>query len=367
MATKTSRKASASTKATGAKAASAKATKTTQKSATAGKQAVKVGKPMLDRVAIPTGLHAPVSSEGNEAGIVISKQAIFRQPSEGIEPRTIKPTDDGFEGGLRNFRPLTREAMSLESEEAPDTSDLPDVGVASFGEPPPQPAARLEVVLGTDNRVQITTTNIYPWRAHASLLITAADGAQYIGTGWFIGPHTVMTAGHCVYVKNNPVAARNGWVRSIDVMPGRNGNSLPYGSVRSTNFRSVTGWTTSGDENYDYGCIILPTELGNTVGWFGFGAYSDADLKASVGNISGYPGDKPSGTQWYHARKITAVNSRKVYYDIDTFGGQSGSAVYRIINGARYGVAIHAYGGATSNSGTRIVTPVFNNMVNWKA
>jgi V8-like Glu-specific endopeptidase len=83
--------------------------------------------------------------------------------------------------------------------------------------------------------------------------------------------------------------------------------------------------------------------------------------------ISGYPGDKPSGTQWYHARKITAVNSRKVYYDIDTFGGQSGSAVYRIINGARYGVAIHAYGGSTSNSGTRIVTPVFNNMVNWKA
>ena len=50
-----------------------------------------------------------------------------------------------------------------------------------------------------------------------------------------------------------------------------------------------------------------------------------------------------------------------------TLGGQSGSAVYRIINGGRYGVAVHAYGGATTNSGTRIVTPVFNNMVAWKA
>ena len=48
------------------------------------------------------------------------------------------------------------------------------------------------------------------------------------------------------------------------------------------------------------------------------------------------------------------VNTRKVYYDIDTFGGQSGSAVYRIIGGKRYGIAIHAYGGATTNSGTRV-------------
>ncbi len=52
-----------------------------------------------------------------------------------------------------------------------------------------------------------------------------------------------------------------------------------------------------------------------------------------------------------------SVGARKVYYDIDTFGGQSGSAVYRIINGSRYGIAIHAYGGATSNNGTRIVSP----------
>jgi V8-like Glu-specific endopeptidase len=163
------------------------------------------------------------------------------------------------------------------------------------------------------------------------------------------------------------VPGRDGWVKKIQVMPGRNGNALPYGSVTSSSFRSVLGWTNNGDENYDYGAIIIPTELGNTVGWFGFGVWSDADLKASVANISGYPGDKPAGTQWYDHRQIASVNSRKVFYDIDTAGGQSGSAVYRIINGGRYGVAVHAYGGATTNSGTRIATPVFNNMVAWKA
>ena len=166
-------------------------------------------------------------------------------------------------------------------------------------------------------------------------------------------------------IKNSGVPTR--WVKKIQVMPGRNGGSLPYGSVTSTTFRSVTGWTTNGDENHDYGAIILPTQLGNTVGSFGFGVYSDADLTASTGNISGYPGDKPSGTQWYDSRKIASVNSRKVYYDIDTAGGQSGSAVYRVINGNRFAVAIHAYGGASTNSGTRIITAVYNNMVAWKA
>jgi V8-like Glu-specific endopeptidase len=245
----------------------------------------------------------------------------------------------------------------------PQRTDLRDIAEASFGAPPP----REETVHGPDDRIQITDTRSYPWRAHASLLITAADNSQWIGTGWFIGPHTLMTAGHVVFIKNSGVAGRDGWVRNIQVMPGRNSSTLPYGSVTSTSFRSVNGWTNSGDPNYDYGAIIIPTDLGNTVGWFGFGVYSDSDLLTVTGNISGYPGDKPGGTQWYDARRIASVDTRKVYYDIDTAGGQSGSAVYRIVNGNRYAIGIHAYGGAVTNSGTRIVTPVYNNMLAWKA
>ena len=312
----------------------------------------------------PTGGHTPVSNLSSEAARAPApKASISKPPSEGTAPNTVKPRDDGTEA-VKGFklREIT-EASLAEIYTAPDTKDLHDIGEASFGPPPP----RAEIVHGPDDRVQITNTAIYPWRAHASLLITARDGSRWIGTGWFIGPHTLMTAGHVVYIKNSGVAGRDGWVRSIDVMPGRNGGTLPYGTVRSSNFRSVTGWANNGDQNFDYGAIIIPTNLGTTTGWFGFGVYSDAALVASVGNISGYPGDKPAGTQWYDARRIASVNSRKVYYDIDTAGGQSGSAVYRLISGGRYGIAIHAYGGATTNSGTRIVRPVFDNMVAWKA
>ena len=315
------------------------------------------------KASVPTGAHTPISNLSKEAAEAPTPTAsVSRPPSEGKNPKTPKPREDGSEG-VKGFKLKLTESAMAETFKAPSKSKLRDIGEASFGPPPPQ----AETVHGPDNRVKITNTSVYPWRVHASLLITAADGSGWIGTGWFIGPHTLMTAGHVVYIKNSGVPGRDGWVRSIEVMPGRNGAALPYGKVTSKNFRTVTGWANSGDENFDYGAIIIPTNLGNTTGWFGFGVFTDAQLTASVGNISGYPGDKPAGTQWYDAHRIASVNTRKVYYDIDTFGGQSGSGVYRIINGGRYGIAIHAYGGATTNSGTRIVTPVFNNMVAWKA
>jgi V8-like Glu-specific endopeptidase len=312
------------------------------------------------KVQIPTGNHAPVSNQPEDEGFELVEQPTLQAPSEG-EPRADRGAAMGDIENVPGYGGMR--AMTADMWVAPDMEGLRDIGEASFG-----PAdVMAETVHGPDDRVKITNTASMPWRMNASLLITAADNSTWIGTGWFIGPHTLMTAGHCVYIKNSGVPGRDGWVRRIQVMPGRNGSTLPYGSVTSSSFRSVTAWTQNGDQNYDYGAIIIPTQLGNTVGWYGFGAWPDADLLAATGNIAGYPGDKPSGTLWYDSRRIASVNSLKVYYDIDTAGGQSGAAVYRIISGARYGMAIHAYGGAVTNSGTRITSAVYNNMVAWKA
>src|SRR5918911_1114934 len=83
----------------------------------------------------------------------------------------------------------------------PVSNELLDIAVASFGTPP----ALAETVHGPDDRVQIQNTAAYPWRVHASLHIIARDNSAWIGTGWFIGPSTPVTAGHVVHIKNSGV------------------------------------------------------------------------------------------------------------------------------------------------------------------
>lgn len=300
-----------------------------------------------------SGLHAPVTNVTIERFVV--RERLVSPPILG-QAAEVAPLPNGVEA----LRGELREESATELT-AP-AAQLPDIGAASFG----NPGLQLETVHGVDNRIQVSDTHQYPWSANASLLITARDGSQWIGTGWFVSPRTLVTAGHCVHIKNSGVPGRDGWVRIIQVMPGRNGTQLPLGSVTSSQFWSVKGWAENGDENYDYGAIIVPTDVGNTVGTLGFAARGDEELAGVVVNVAGYPGDKPSGTLWYDTKGIALTSPSKVHYDIDTAGGQSGAAVYRIEDGQRISIAIHAYGGATTNSGTRISPPVFKNLSEWK-
>lgn len=240
-----------------------------------------------------------------------------------------------------------------------------DIGEASF--PTPPRGIGPEAIVGEDERSPIVPTTAHPYRAIASLLIVAADDSRWIGTGWFISPRTVITAGHCVCIKNSPVPRRNGFVKSIEVIPARNGNERPFGSAIGRTFRAPTEWSDAGNANHDYGAVILDTPLGDSVGAFGFGVYTDAQLLAVTANISGYPDDKTSGTQWFHSRKLANVSSQKVFYAVDTAGGQSGSPVWRIINRRRFAFAIHTYGGRTTNSGTRITQAAHDDLTAWKA
>ena len=105
----------------------------------------------------------------------------------------------------------------------------------------------------------------------------------------------------------------------IEVIPGLTPANRPDGLQASTTFRSVTGWTRDGNVETDYGAVILPdATLGNRVGWFGFTVLTDAQLEGLTMNTAGYPGDKPSGTEWFISGPLASASPRRLDYMIDT-------------------------------------------------
>lgn len=217
-----------------------------------------------------------------------------------------------------------------------------------------------ESVIGPDGRQSVTNTTTYPNSAIAQLEVTYPTSAG-ICTGWFISPTRLATAAHCIYL-----ASEGGFANAITVAPGRNGLTDPFGTFAVTNAYVTQKWVDTENPKYDYGLLILGSNVGDTVGWFGY-AWNSADsfyLNRKI-TVRGYPGDKPFGTMWTMNGKIQEVKPTRLYYSIDTFGGQSGSPAYGKQSGGcdPCGFGIHTYGvggNTDKNSATRITKKVFN-------
>ena len=292
-----------------------------------------------------------------------------------IEIKSVTKPVSGFESleeALPAEPPVTRgNAGSATSEPSRSVRHLVATGKSG------PIASPFETVLGVDERVRILDTDLYPWRMVCALRMRGPTGSGAIGTGWFVGPKTLLTAGHCVFSNH----FFSGWASTIEVIPGLNGTGAvaaarPYGSVVSERFSSIDRWVDKEDPDFDIGCIHLDKPLGETVGWFSVGALPPDRLESFLVNVSGYPGDRGAGNEQYHARnRVVQVTERRVFYEVDTFGGQSGAPVWihEEEGSPPLAVGVHAYGtggtpasvSAVSNSAPRIIPEVLDKIIGW--
>ena len=88
---------------------------------------------------------------GREKSDFYVTKPVSEEPSKGENPGTDEVNEDGTETVIGHKKSMEGELI----HSAPDTSTLRDIGEASFG-------STQKTVHGTDNRVQITNTAIYP-------------------------------------------------------------------------------------------------------------------------------------------------------------------------------------------------------------
>ena len=116
-----------------------------------------------------------------------------------------------------------------------------------------------------------------PWRQICALRIVSQTNRTFVGTGWFIAPNVLATAGHCVFLQDE-----GGWAKSIRVIPAKHGPTEPFGDQSSMRFASVDGWVKQRQRDFDYGVIFLDDPApGTQVGNFGVQVLDDAETQGN--------------------------------------------------------------------------------------
>ena len=113
-----------------------------------------------------------------------------------------------------------------------------------------------ETVIGLDERTRIVSTTTAPWKYVCALDIDAPFG-RFIGTGWVVAPQVLITAGHCVYDRNQ----MGGWAREILVSPGQDREIKPFGTRKVARFSTIDLWQQNQDPDFDIAALHLDEPL----------------------------------------------------------------------------------------------------------
>lgn len=220
-------------------------------------------------------------------------------------------------------------------------------------------------IIGEDDRIIVENTKKYPYRCIGKLEIRYPNSSTYtVGTGFLVGDSIVLTAAHCVYSTKE--------IESITFIPAKNGSTNPYGKFKATKKHVFTKYkdaVASGDiatqMKYDFALIELNSPIGSSIGYMNLGGYG-TPYNANWLNgrnviIAGYPGNKGSKLYRDKAPILSFSDDKyRMYYAIDTEGGQSGSPIIKYVDGAYYAVGIHTNGGSTQNSGRYVSKGIYN-------
>lgn len=218
------------------------------------------------------------------------------------------------------------------------------------------------VVIGQDGRRVVEDATVSPFKQISYIELEWAGGWGWC-TGTLIGKDTVLTNGHCVVDPDTHQGIRGAYV-----FPGLNNNHYRYGAYEVVDYFVTSHWINTGDSAQDFAVLKLAPYYGNNAG--DVAGYLPIKQVTNIANqtikVYGYPSDKISNTgtysQWGMSGSVEREDTSLAFYQLDTFNGQSGSA---LLNNANEIVGVHRGGysftdGQTFNGGPKMIKPVYD-------
>ncbi|CIW44172.1 choline binding protein G [Streptococcus pneumoniae] len=164
------------------------------------------------------------------------------------------------------------------------------------------------------------------------------EDVTYRGSTNFIKDNVLITAAHNIYRHEFGKDAEE-----LYVTPARTPNSVPFGRIKVKEARYLKEFrNTAPDEltTYDLAVLILEEPIGAQLGTLGL-PNNIENLKGIGATITGYPAISEDEQMYTGFKNILKDTGDFLFYQIDTKGGASGSAVYDSTNRV---VGVHVSG-----------------------
>ena len=200
-----------------------------------------------------------------------------------------------------------------------------------------------EVIIGKNDLVKVKNTLQYPYSTSAYVEsefrgVKNGKDVTYRGSANFIKDNVLITAAHNIYKREFGKDAEE-----LYVTPARTPNSVPFGRIKVKEARYLKEFrNTAPDEltTYDLAVLILEEPIGAQLGTLGL-PNNIENLKGIGATITGYPAISEDEQMYTGFKNILQDTGDFLFYQIDTKGGASGSAVYDSTNRV---VGVHVSG-----------------------